>query len=195
MAFPTAGDFLNHVPFALFLFLWYAVDVTISLINYVVWVQFEEGLVGSTYKNVYLSFVILGMIAFLIPSAVFFFLSCMRSASPKDTRNKLIVALVFVYLFSDFPLFILEFIAQWEYGFHSLIQSLSFLITTVSWVAGSILVWGTYMWKISKYLEYRGWGGAGKTGFRGGAPSYALAPVAMGTGVGTPRRGLEQSIA
>lgn len=149
---------LEELPLALFFLFWYLVDTMFSLINYVVWVRYNEDMLGINCVRSYLAFVIIGSIVYFSITGVFFLWSMKYHENKKDERNKLIAGVVFVYFFSDFPIFIIEFYIAYYWGYHHTIQALSFMLTIVSWAFGSATVWFSYMWRMARCLQLRSGG-------------------------------------
>jgi len=147
-------------PASCFLFFWYMANVIITMSNYVAWVRFQDDLFDVSLRNTYVAFVAIGMTMYAGPSSYCFVRSIMlereglQNERDKEQRDYLLtLAVMFVYFSSDLPLFVVQYIIVFNYGYFSIIQSLSFLLTVISFVLGSYLVWTNYMWSAAKYLQ------------------------------------------
>lgn len=60
---------------------------------------------------------------------------------------------VLVYFVHVLPCWIIEFGIVWDSGWHTTLQSLSFMFLTISWIFETLAVWYGYMWHMAGFMQ------------------------------------------
>ena len=125
-------------------------------------------MLGRNLPRFHIAFDVIGLLTYLLVASVLIYWPYRFGAYmlPKTRRNKLMLGAAIIYFFHVLPLWFVEFTIVWNYGWHTLIQSVSFLFLTFSWVVETLGVWYAYMWHMAGFMNKN----YGNTKFgRGGA--------------------------
>eukprot|EP01059_Diplonema_ambulator_P015503 TRINITY_DN26652_c0_g1_i1.p1 TRINITY_DN26652_c0_g1~~TRINITY_DN26652_c0_g1_i1.p1 ORF type:complete len:252 (+),score=41.38 TRINITY_DN26652_c0_g1_i1:72-827(+) len=133
---------------------WWGLSILITLINCVGWIMRGGGKTayGDGFARVYLTFVIIGMIVYFSVSSTFWFWAAKYSTERVDRKRKTITGIVALWFLNDMPL--------WAMDYHSIevdaargIQIASFIFNTITFLTGGIVVWLTYTYKVTTFLN------------------------------------------
>lgn len=146
--------------FSLFLLVWHAIVLTFTFFNWRYFVSEEESMVENTLPKVHLAFNIVAVLAFVLLGSVLMFWPYRYGAFmlPRNRRNKLLYGVSVSYFSHVLPLWIIELIIIWNYGWFVMIQSISFILLTMTCILETIAVWHFYIWHMSGYI-HRTYGG------------------------------------
>lgn len=150
----TITSFLSwkELPYAPFFLLWYLVDISLTLANYVNLLHRKRHIIDQATRDVYLSFVVIGIGAYFICAAACF-VWAMKTDNLKSMRNKIQLGVMFVWIGSDVPIFFTNFYLFLNYGWFDWLQALQFLTNLVSFFMGALVVWTAWMWFTAKRLQ------------------------------------------
>jgi len=151
----------DQLPIILFFMCWYCVENVIPLANYIVWVRNQTTMLTPELRITYITFVGIALVVYFAPVLYLFVRACMYHSGRRfmqqepRARHYLWYGIAAVYFFADKPLFIIEFYIVYHFGYHHLLQTCSFLLKTISWLLGSVVVWVSYVWWMSRKLQNR----------------------------------------
>ena len=154
MGFDVSG-ILRAPRLTLFLLHWHFFQVAICGFNWRFFISQEVSMLGENLTRFHIAFDIIGLLAFLMVSSVFIYWPYRFGAYmlPKTRRNKLMTGLFIIYFLHVLPLWIVEFGIIWNYGWHTLLQSVCFVFLTISWVLETLGVWYGYAWHMAGFFQ------------------------------------------
>uniref|UniRef100_A0A7S1IBJ2 Uncharacterized protein n=1 Tax=Eutreptiella gymnastica TaxID=73025 RepID=A0A7S1IBJ2_9EUGL len=126
------------VPLNIFCLYWWTTGHIVKLWHYSAFVRHEASIYGASSK-LYLLFLILSIALFVVFSSMCFLWSTRQKVDRATKVRKMLLGITIMYLFSDLPIFIIEFLAAFHFGWHHLLQGVNFLLTGITWVLGSFI--------------------------------------------------------
>lgn len=140
---------------SLFLMHWHFFLLMVTGFNWRFFVSKEESMLGSNLPRIHLAFVIMGTLIYAFLASVFMFWPYRfgNYMLPKSRRNKLFLGAFLVYFVHVLPCWIVEFSIVWNYGWHTVIQAVSFVYLTVSWIIETLSVWYGYTWHMAGFMN------------------------------------------
>ena len=156
------GDAITSSPFAtltgynisIFYILWYFFVTHWAVANYAAWVRFEDALLGdSPNPKLYLAAIIIGTALFWVVTGPMFFYSGKYKKGPRDGYKWLSIGIVISFLGQDTPMWLLDVSIYYWYGFQSVVQTITLLLRTLSFLLNATISWHIYMHRISKTLQ------------------------------------------
>eukprot|EP01060_Flectonema_neradi_P020431 TRINITY_DN2796_c2_g3_i1.p1 TRINITY_DN2796_c2_g3~~TRINITY_DN2796_c2_g3_i1.p1 ORF type:complete len:279 (+),score=30.29 TRINITY_DN2796_c2_g3_i1:80-916(+) len=133
---------------------WWGVAILITLLNYLIWQKTDEAeaAYGEDLPRAYIAFIILGMIVYFVIAATLWFWASRYSTTPSDRKNKTLWGIVAMWILRDIPFWIMDYVAV-EKNNDEAIQQISFVISTLSFLVGGVVVWVTYTYRMTSYLN------------------------------------------
>lgn len=140
---------------SLFLLHWHFVQIFICGFNWRFFVSKEESMLGTNLPRAHVAFNVMGLLAYLFVASVFIYWPYRYGSYMlrKRRRNLLMLGSIIVYFIHVLPCWMIEFSIVWSYGWFTLIQSVSFLFLTISWILETVGVWIAYMWHMAGFMN------------------------------------------
>ena len=139
----------------------------LTIAGLVIYVFFGSGMILWSYKYQY-----------------FMFLS--------ERRLRVMVGVGLCFFVRDLPCWFMELLIWWDHGLFHPLQSISFAMTSITFLIGLVAIWLEYAWRMSKVMDRR-YGSESHIFTGRGVGGGAGFPVGGGTpGVATPFNPLER---
>jgi hypothetical protein len=134
---------------------WHFLQIIISGFNWRFFISKETSLLGESIPRIHIAFATIGLILYVFVASVVIYWPYRygQLMLDKHKRNRLMFGTALVYFLHTLPLWIIEFDIVWSYGWFSVIQGVSFIFTTISWVLETLGVWYAYMWHMSSFMH------------------------------------------
>eukprot|EP01005_Ploeotia_sp_CARIB1_P000495 NODE_164_length_1313_cov_618.661889_g160_i0.p1 GENE.NODE_164_length_1313_cov_618.661889_g160_i0~~NODE_164_length_1313_cov_618.661889_g160_i0.p1 ORF type:complete len:209 (+),score=44.71 NODE_164_length_1313_cov_618.661889_g160_i0:582-1208(+) len=168
---------------AIYMLVWYAIDLTFGWIHYVVWLRHRKDLYGSAYIALYLLLLISGILFCSTGGTVFLLRSIKYAVANRRQRTTLVLGISFVFFPYSLPITLLTLRMAYTFGYPSFLFGITFTVHGMGCACGGAVVHAGYMWKMSRLLENRFlvWSGAKKGEMKGIAgKGYGVVPLTCG---------------
>eukprot|EP00658_Telonema_sp_P-2_P060915 TRINITY_DN49697_c0_g1_i1.p1 TRINITY_DN49697_c0_g1~~TRINITY_DN49697_c0_g1_i1.p1 ORF type:complete len:171 (+),score=25.97 TRINITY_DN49697_c0_g1_i1:335-847(+) len=141
--------------FTLFLMIWHVAIIILCFLNWRFFMSAEESMLSQQLPRIYLGFNIIGVLAYVFAGSLLMFWPYRYGAFmlPKNRRNKLMMGVAVSYFSHILPIWLMEFVVIWNFGWFNLIQGASFVLLTMTWSLETLGVWYMYVWQLSGYLD------------------------------------------
>jgi hypothetical protein len=142
----------------IFYLLWYAIVDAWNLGNHVAWVRFNDGLLdGKPPSQLYLALVILALVSYFLIGGVLFYRGAKYAKDDKERNRYMSLGVAVQYALTDVPLWLADISIFYFLGWQTEVQSITFMLRTISFLFNSIITWHIYMHRIVKFLHMRLW--------------------------------------
>lgn len=143
--------FKLSVPLACLLY--HFVLAIITLMNYVVFVRFQD--IVSELRQAYLAFSIIGIIAYVVCSAPLFVYAYKYGRTWSLRLGRLLIGIAVMFLFSSLPMLIIELVQLLYFGgkFKHPLDGICFILHLLAAGAGGCTSWFAYLRAVTRYLQ------------------------------------------
>jgi hypothetical protein len=150
--------FISTYNVAIFYMLWYLVLNHWNLANHVAWVRFHTDLLnGRPPPQLYLTLVIIAEVVYFIVGGILLYRAAKYAKTDKERNRYLTGGIAVLYAFTDVPLWLADISIFYFLGWQSEVQSITFVLRSISFLGNSIVAWHIYMHRIVKFLHTRMW--------------------------------------
>ena len=165
---------------------WLAANLGIGLATSL-WVYLSrrgEGQIKSWMVDFHLAFTIIGLLAYLFFGAglLFWAYKYQYFMFRSEVRLRVVLGVALCWFLHDIPCWCVEFYFWWYHDWFHPLQTVSFAMSSITFLVGLVTVWLEYAWRASKYMDRR-WGGdtskpANHQVHAGSMPPRAVSPNA-----------------
>ena len=112
-------------------------------------------MLGDNIPRAHAAFNIIGLLAFSFVGSVLMFWPYRYGCYmlPKRRRNKIFAGVAVTYFTHVLPCWMIEFSIVWSYGWFELLQGVSFILLTVTWILETVAVWHAYTWHMAGFMQ------------------------------------------
>ena len=142
------------IPFALLFLFYFGIQTIMVVCNYVFWLRFQDVYFTQQFRDFYLAFAIIGMVAFAAVGGPCFSMAYKYSATQTSKRRKLLLGVTTMWLTSSTPLTVgmcINIIV--ENTLMNAYNGVVFILVLISWYGGIFYVWFGYMGLMSGFLH------------------------------------------
>ena len=133
---------------------WWGTAILVTLLNYLIWQKTDTASTayGEDLPRAYLAFLIVGMLVYFAIAATLWYWASRYSTTPGDRKNKTLWGIIAMWFLRDIPFWIMDYVAV-EKNNDEAIQQISFVISTLSFLVGGVVVWVTYTYRMTTFFN------------------------------------------
>lgn len=129
----------------------------VNVLSWILHISNQDGTVDATAVRVYIIVAGVGFLVFISISGPLIYWPYAHGSemSPQARRNAFCLGLIVSFLVHDFPVGWMEIWVVWQYGWLSVLQGMSLILTMLCFAIGFFTTWIAYTWKMSKFMQIR----------------------------------------
>eukprot|EP01061_Rhynchopus_euleeides_P009299 TRINITY_DN18444_c0_g1_i1.p2 TRINITY_DN18444_c0_g1~~TRINITY_DN18444_c0_g1_i1.p2 ORF type:complete len:218 (+),score=42.62 TRINITY_DN18444_c0_g1_i1:196-849(+) len=142
---------------SLLIMYWLIVNLGIGL-NVSLWVYLgRKGELTSWMVDLHLALTIVGLVLYVFVGSGYIFWAYQYQyfMFMSEQRLRIMFAVGLCFIVRDLPCWFMELLIWWDHGFFHPLQSVSFAMTSLTFLIGLVALWLEYAWRMSKVMDRR----------------------------------------